>query len=381
MGGLSARRILGSLPLAAATLALAVGVAAAPLAQRAAAPRWAPGQAGEAGRLRLTDGLPILELQGDAEARGRAAAALTGAQAAELFSVMRWNPRLALADAGRLASPIAAEDRAEIAAFAAAAGLDPGRLLAANAILETLCTAAVHVPSALVARNMDFFPPLILARHTVIQVVRAPGRLAYAAVGWPGMVGVISGMNEAGLAACVLLNWLGADPGDGEPLALRVRRLLQACRTVDEAWSHFAASPVGSEHFVLVADPRDAAVLWWTPQGPRRDDPGDDGWLFASNWPRAGARPRSDDRRGVALAEACLAAPRPEPAALRRALAAAYLRGLNAQAMIFDLAARRLELALAEPGRPAARARTWRIVELAPLLEGRPAAVEPPRRD
>ncbi|MCS6969747.1 MAG: C45 family peptidase [Planctomycetota bacterium] len=362
---------LRAVALALLTLVGGVGavlLASQPMVQQARRPAWPPQAEAGAARLALIAGVPALLVEGDAEQRGRASARLVARQAADLFAIMRWNPRLALADAERLAAHIAEDDRREVLAFAECAGLDPQRLLVAQAILETLCTAAVHVPNALIARNMDFFPPVILARHTLLQVVRAPQAHAYLAVGWPGLVGVISGVNEHGLVACVLLNWLGDELPPAEPLALRARAILQRCRSVDEAWALFAQRPVGSPHFLLLADVRRALVAWWTLAGPRCDEAGPDGWLFASNWPRAGPLPRDGDVRGARLLAACRALPSPgDPEALRATLATSYLPGLNAQAMLFDLRRQRLHLALAEPGLPAACA-SWREIAWPPLF-------------
>lgn len=364
-GALAALLLLG-------TLTAAVILAGLPMLAHAADPRWVPGAA-EGGRLAVVEGLALLELSGTPEQRGRQAAALVGRQGADLLAVMRWTPQEVLAGTERRAAVLAATragDRAELDAFAAAIGADPDALLRANATIETMCSAVVHVPSAMVARNMDFFPADALGPATLVQLVREPGRRSYAAVGWPAMAGVISGINDAGLSACILLNWKGGDPAPGEPLAFRVRAILQDCADVEAGIAAMRAAPVGSRHYVLLADARTAAVAWWGPDGPHVDRPSADGWLVASNWIRDGHVPRADDARGCSLVTACAAlTAAPDAAWFRRVLSASYMTGLNAQAMVFASRDRRLELALAEGLTPAAL-NGWHAVELGPLLDG-----------
>jgi hypothetical protein len=365
-------RTVAAAILVLGSLAAAVVLAGLPMLAHAGAAAWHPGEA-DGARLSVQQGLGILELSGNPARRGRQMAALVGNQGGDLLAVMRLNPQAAMTDQVRLDRVLAAtraSDRTEIEAFAAATGLSADGVLLANATIETMCSAVAHIPSATVARNMDFFPPGPLGQATLVQIVREPGRHTYAAVGWPAMCGVISGMNDTGLSANILLNWKGEEPPPGEPLAFRVRAILQDCADVASGLAALGAEPVGSRHFVLLADAHDAAVAWWTPDGLRVDRPRD-GWLVASNWIREGGAPRSDDRRGGCLMAACRALDGtvPDPAWFRRVVTASYMPMLNAQAMVFDHRNRRLELALASGLKPAAL-QPWRRIELGPLLDG-----------
>lgn len=367
--------------LVLATVLGTLALAATPPLAHAGSPRWRDAEAA-GGRVALRGGLGLLELAGTAEERGRQHARLAGRQIADLLAVMRFNPAGTI-HADRLAGCIAAirpEDRAELAAIAAGTGIPERELLDANATIETMCSAVVRVPPGgppVIARNMDFFPPGPLGQATVLQVARAPGRHAYAAVTWPGMVGVISGLNDAGLTACILLNWHGAQVQPGEPLPLRVRQLLAGCADVDQAVAALGASPVGSRHYVLLADRRRAVLAWWTPDGLRLDLPRD-GWLVATNLERAGGRPVAGDARGACLLACTADAPAdPDPAWFRSVVTAGYMPHLNAQAMVFRPAERRLELALAEGGRPAAL-QPWTSVDLGAILDGAPVTTAQP---
>jgi hypothetical protein len=277
----------------------------------------------------------------------------------------------------RLLAAIPERYRAEITAMAQTSGVEAEQLLAANALVDTQCSALIAPASAdrpqRIARNMDFFPADALGHGTVLIRFAPVGRHALVSVGWPGTAGVVSGINDVGLTACILLNHAGCDRPGGEPILLRIRTLLETCTTVDEAVAAFAASPVASGHYVLLADGATAAVTWQEPDGPRRHDPAA-GWLACSNGVR-GDDGRAADERGTTL-QGLIGHGEPDPAWMRQSLTSTYLKGINAQAMVFTPATRTLELALGSASAPAAL-QTWRRIELAGLLAGAGPATVP----
>lgn len=326
------------------------------------------------GGLRLVDGLAVAVFAGTPVELGQAQARLVGPQAKLMLNLMGMQPNLLL-DRQRLRDSLLAiqpEDRAEIEAFAAAAGIEADRLLAANALVDTQCSALVSAASAsaplAVARNMDFFPAGVLGPATLLSVVRREGCRAYANVGWPGGVGVVSGMNDAGLVTCVLLNHHGDRLPAAEPLTLRLRSILLHEADVAGAVRRFAAAPVASSHYVLLADSATACVVWQGRDGLHRDDLAG-GWLAASNGKRVEGQP--DDDRGRRLRQrAAEAGARPgDRGWMRQSLSCSYMRGINAQAMLFVPALRRCELALGT-GTKAAAYQPWRGFDLGGILAG-----------
>lgn len=368
-------RVLAAGALIALSAALAFVLSAMPMLDKAENPHWVDHGSG-AGNLVVRGGLAFMELSGTPDERGRQHGALAGAQIANLLAFMRLNP-MERVTASHLAGCLAAitpDDRREIAALAEGSGVPLHDLLNANATIETMCSAVVRVPpggAPVVARNMDFIPAGPLGQATVVQVVRSPGHLTYAAVSWPGFVGVISGLNARGLSACILLNWHGAAVAPAEPLPLRVRKILAECADVESALAVLGASPVGSRHYLLLADSCSAAVAWWTPQGLHIDRP-TDGWLVVTNLARTGGVPIANDPRGCGL-QRCITALTAEPDAtwFRRVVSASYLRGENAQAMVFSPATRHLDLALGAGFEPAVL-RAWSSVALGAILDGAP---------
>jgi hypothetical protein len=263
--------------------------------------------------------------------------------------------------------------REEIRATAAAAGVAEGSLIAANVLTDTQCSALVSPPldgrPLMVARNMDFFPAAALGPGTVVMALRPAGRHAFVNVGWPGLAGVVSGMNDAGLTACVLLNHQGRARGDGMPVLFALRTLLEDCASLDQALAVLADTPVASPHYILLADTGASALAWHDHDGFHTHRP-EAGWLACSNGQRT-ADGLPDDDRGVRLRQLgrTVEPTAVDPAWMRRSLTATYLAGINAQAMLFVPATRRLELATGTGMHPAAL-QPWHGLDCAPLLAG-----------
>ena len=338
---------------------------------RMKAAEWTPASA-PGGELAVVAGLPLASTSGTPEQIGNAEGILFRDRIGPLLGLMAVQPRLLLVRRSkRFRATVAAigpEPRARLAAMATASGVDGGTLLEANALVDAQCSAVVALPVAdrplRVARNMDFFPAKLLGPGTVVEIVRQDGRRPYASIGWPGSASVISGMNDAGLVACILLNHRGPDLAGGEPVCLRLAGILQHDATVEEAVKRFAASPVGSSHYLLLADATTSTIVWQEPDGLHRDGPVD-GWLSATNGRRVEGQP-SDDR-GRCLRGLCSGDP--DAARLRQLMTASYMPGINAQAMLFEPATLSLELAVGTGTHPAA-CQPWKRVALGPLLAG-----------
>lgn len=129
------------------------------------------------------------------------------------------------------------------------------------------CTTFVVGPSrkegggALLARAFDFEADPIFDQEKVVFLVRPAGRLAFASVAWPGLVGVVSGMNEAGLAAVVHGARAGEPHAVGEPVVHALRRVLEEASTVEQAVALLDARAPLVTHLVILADASGAAVV------------------------------------------------------------------------------------------------------------------------
>ncbi len=122
---------------------------------------------------------------------------------------------------------------------------------------------------AFLARNFDFEAGDVFDRDKVVYLVREPGRIPFASVGWPGFVGVVSGMNREGVAL-VVHGGRGSTPkAEGMPVVFSLRETLATARNTEEAVKTLSSHAVMVSHIVIVTDASgDTAVVERAPGVP-----------------------------------------------------------------------------------------------------------------
>lgn len=196
--------------------------------------------------------IPVVRLQGDGAQIGSEHAAKLGEQIRSLHAqyLEKWfaSPAqrfLATAAARGFEQHLLPEHRAELHALAEGTGIDADQMMLAQCFLDlspmTACST-VALPAdaapdgvARMGRNLDF-PSFNLAdKQSVVLIVRPEGKYAFAAVSWPGLMGVLSGMNEHGLTLTNMEVTRSGSIPVAMPYTLLYRAILEQCRTVDEA--------------------------------------------------------------------------------------------------------------------------------------------------
>lgn len=114
--------------------------------------------------------------------------------------------------------------------------------------------AAAGSPGSLLARNFDFEVDPIFDRKKAVFFVRELGKIPFASVAWPGLVGVVSGMNVEGVALVVHGGRAGEPRAEGEPVVHALRAVLSLARTSEEALRVLAARPALVSHIVILTD-------------------------------------------------------------------------------------------------------------------------------
>lgn len=107
---------------------------------------------------------------------------------------------------------------------------------------------------ALLARNFDFEVDPIFDREKAVFLVSEAGKIPFASVAWPGLVGVLSGMNQAGVAVVVHGARAGEPTPHGEPVVHALRRVLAEADTTERALEVLAEREVMVSHLVIVVD-------------------------------------------------------------------------------------------------------------------------------
>ena len=207
---------------------------------------------------------------------------------------------MAMAATSAFESRVSPEHLAEVNALAKESGVDARQMLLAQCFLDlsamTACST-VTLPAdaspdgvARFGRNLDF-PSFDVADKATVVFVQRPGdgRNAFATVGWPGMIGVLSGMNEHGLALANMEVKRSMRLPSAMPYILLYRTVLERCATVDEAVALLQRTPRQTANNLMLMDAAgNRAVVEITPEKVyvRRADPRQA--LISTNHQRAG---------------------------------------------------------------------------------------------
>jgi hypothetical protein len=245
----------------------------------------------EKGELKYIHHLPVLSVEGTPEEMGRQKAALTGAVVKALAPYPRQLMKLSgrgqeweqcVESARTLMSHATQAHRDELRSFAVKAGISLDLLTVANTIMDLhrggfACSSLMVEPSKsrtggiLFGRNLDFYTLGVLDRYGLITVHRPEGKHAFATIGFPGVSGCISGMNDAGLAMAVHEVHASADGAPmlnpkGMPYALAFRRILEECKTIEEAEKLLHTTERSTILSLAVCDRQSCGVLEITPK-------------------------------------------------------------------------------------------------------------------
>lgn len=347
-----------------------------------------------AGSLQIVNHVPVLILRGSSEAIAEQEATLTGEVAADLIAAPQelleklgypggWE---GLVKRGRVFEPYLPEDyKRELATMAQQAGLSQEELLAVNALPDMYrnfaCSSLIVLPErsatggVLFGRNLDFFSPRQLYRYTIIKIYDQPGkRYRFASIGFPGFIGCLSGMNEAGLCLAVHEVHLTADGSPmfsphGMPYAMLLRRIMEQCGTVDEAIAMLKASLRTTLLNIALCDTQRAAVAEITPRRVEVRYPEQGICACTNHFRTPSLRTLTFSWRYDRLIEAAQL-PQIDVATVQKKLDEANLAFLTIQSMVFEPSALVIHLA---SERPPATKHPYHRVDLSSWLKGRPS--------
>lgn len=120
----------------------------------------------------------------------------------------------------------------------------------------------------LIGRNFDFYVNDAFAENKIVEFISPEKGYRYASVTWPGMVGVVSGMNEKGLT--VTLNaGRSTIPLKGKtPVSIVARHILQYAQNLEEAQQLAQKFSVFVSESLLIGSSQDnrAVILEMSPK-------------------------------------------------------------------------------------------------------------------
>ena len=219
--------------------------------------------------------------------------------------------------------------------------------------------------------------------YSLVTVYRPDGKHAFASIGFPGLVGCLSGMNDAGLAVAVLEVFqvkagLKKLDRNGVPYALCYRRILEECTTIAEARALLEQMHRTTITNLVLADRQGVAVFEVCPERVVQRGPSGGECICTNHYCSGQLRPllpinvsRSFERYEILQHRQSAWLPsrldyRLDVADLHRALHAACDPTETLQTMIFEPATLQLHLAI---GTCPASAGEMRTLELAPLFQ------------
>ena len=132
-----------------------------------------------------------------------------------------------------------------------------------------------------VGRNFDFYMGDDFARHKIVTFCRPQAGHPFVSIGWAGMIGVLSGMNDKGLTVTINAAKGPVPLSAATPISILAREILQHAATIGEALEIARRRDTFVSESLLVASARDgrAAIIEKTPRKTRLEE------LTAANAP------------------------------------------------------------------------------------------------
>ncbi len=360
-----------------------------PAASTAAEPFRFPETEHGKGKLKYVNDLPVLIVEGTPEEIGEQMGILAVKPAPRVLNILHEFLELRglekawplLVKVGNLmAAQFPPDHLKEMEAAAKASGLDRDTFIVLHTVYDIAkvsgCSTLYAEPSRsstgtlLLGHNLDFYAIANIHELSLVVVCRPKGKHAFASVGFPGLFGCLSAINDAGLSLVtneVTRTSDGSPKFDtkGIPLILACRRIMEECTTVDEAEKFVRSIRRTSTINLTVCDRKEGKVFEITPKNVKIR-PAEMGLGMCTNHFRSPelATDRHCWRYDVLLkSQALKTLGRRE---IAKKLDEANQKEATLQTMIFEPAALRLDLAI---GKGPTSAKPLKTLELSQLLK------------
>ena len=103
------------------------------------------------------------------------------------------------------------------------------------------------------ARNFDFYFGDDFAKEKVILMIQPDSGYAFVSYSWPGMMGVVSGMNEEGLAITINASMSSPPTSAKLPISILVREVLQFTENLNEAIDYISKREIFVSESIMIS--------------------------------------------------------------------------------------------------------------------------------
>lgn len=113
----------------------------------------------------------------------------------------------------------------------------------------------------LIGRNFDFYAGDDFAKQKMVQFIKPEDGIPFMSVSWPGMTGVASGMNTAGITVTINAGKSKIPWAAKTPITLVTREILQFAKNIDEAIAIAKKRKVFVSESILVGSAADRKAV------------------------------------------------------------------------------------------------------------------------